>query len=95
MYYLIRETLIPCTGDEVLSGTAPYAAVVTWNEWAEKKSSFNMGSEIDQDLDAPTVPITRALLALDLVICLFSSTASLYENLIKDTAMSCIEAPIT
>ena len=65
MYYLIKETLIPCTGDEVLSGTAPYAAVVTWNEWAEKKSSFNMGPEIDQDLDAPTVPITRAFVNYD------------------------------
>ena len=65
MYYLIRETLVPCTAEEALSGASPFAAVVTWSEWAEKKSSFKMGPDVDLDLDSPAVPITRAIVNFD------------------------------
>ena len=65
MFYLIKETLVPCTAEEALSGTVPFAAVLTRKEWLESRRSFLMGDEIDIDLDIPAVPITRAIVNFD------------------------------
>ena len=65
MYYLIKETIEPCTADEALSGAFPFAAVLTEREWLENKNSFKMGLDIDIGLDTPAVPITRAVVNID------------------------------
>lgn len=65
MFYLIKETLVPCTAEEALSGKVPFAAVLTRKEWLESRRSFLMGDEIDIDLDIPAVPITRAIVNFD------------------------------
>ncbi len=68
MYYRIKETLEPCTAEEALSGSSPYAAVLTWKEWQEQKASFHLGPDTEVELDIPAVPITRAIVNFDSLI---------------------------
>lgn len=65
MYYLIRETLIPCSAEEALSGSDPFAAVLTRSEWLESRSAFEMGEDTNTELARPAVPITRAVVNID------------------------------
>ncbi len=62
MYYLIRETLVPCAAEEILSAT-PYVAVLTAEQWKNAKDSFVMG--IDMDIDLPASEQTRAVVNYD------------------------------
>ena len=56
MYYLIGETLRPCRLEDCLESGAPYAAVLTPEEWTEQRDRFEMG--IDMELsDWAQVPL--------------------------------------
>ena len=61
MYYLIKESLTPCTMREMQSGEAQYAAVLTAAEWQRQRDQFDM--LIDMDMDAPQE--TKAVVNLD------------------------------
>ena len=63
MYYLIRETLEPCTMEALEGADAPYVAVLTREEWRRDRESFSMG--IDMDADLHLSPNTRALVNYD------------------------------
>ncbi len=65
MYYLIKETLVPCTAEDALAGVSPFAAILTRDEWLENKDSFDMGEDLDLDLDKPAGHITRAIVNID------------------------------
>ncbi len=54
-YYLIKETLKESDRSE---GGAQYAALLTSEEWAAERESFNMG--IDIELDLPEASSTKA-----------------------------------
>ena len=62
MYYLIRETLVPCAAKDILSD-APYVAVLTTEQWKSDKESFFMG--IDMDIELPAPEQTRAVVNYD------------------------------
>lgn len=70
MYYLIEETLNKCTDKEILSGKAQYVAVLTPEEWASKKDSFDMG--IDIEFDGSERYTTKAEVNYDSVTGTFS-----------------------
>ena len=53
MYYLIRETLSPCTEEELRTFGEPFAAVLTSAEWNVKRDLFDMGIDLDLDLTSP------------------------------------------
>ena len=50
MYYLIRETLVPCSAEALRTDGAQYAAVLTAEEWSRTRDSFDM--LIDMEMDA-------------------------------------------
>ena len=48
--YKLKETITQCGPEDLLaenSGSCQYVAVLTPEEWAEKRDSFNMGIELD------------------------------------------------
>ena len=51
MYYMIRETLTPCEEQEIRGADAQYAAVLTGEEWQQRRNSFDM--TIDMEMDTP------------------------------------------
>ena len=61
MYYLIKESLTPCTMRELQSGEAQYAAVLTAAEWQQQRDQFDM--LIDMEMGAPQE--TKAVVNLD------------------------------
>ena len=63
MYYLIRETLTPCSEEELFAFREPFAAVLTSAEWNEKRDLFDMG--IDLELDLSSVQETKAVANID------------------------------
>ncbi len=63
MYYLIRETLEICGPEELVSGVAPYVAVLTPEEWRRDRDAFAMG--IDMEGELPRVAQTRAVVNYD------------------------------
>ncbi len=58
MYYHILETLTPVSAEACRAARIPYVAVLTPEEWASDKDSFEMG--IDMDLDIDNLYITKA-----------------------------------
>ena len=62
MYYLIQETLVPCAAEDILSASQ-YVAVLTAEQWKNRKESFVMG--IDMDIDLPAPEQTRAVVNYD------------------------------
>ena len=50
-FYKLKDTITPCTPEDILStGTeksCQYVAVLTPEEWAERRTAFNMGIELD------------------------------------------------
>ena len=61
MYYQIRETLTPCTAEEIRGrkeGDPPYVLVMNTETWKEKRELFDM--IIDMDLDPTDVLETKA-----------------------------------
>ena len=61
-YYFIRESLIPCSREEAVKNP-PYVAVLTVDEYIEAKPVFNMG--IDMDLDLNQIHETKAIVNYD------------------------------
>ncbi|MBQ1391536.1 MAG: magnesium transporter CorA, partial [Firmicutes bacterium] len=49
-YYLLEETIKPCTAEELHSRTdRQYVAVLTTPEWAGERERFDMGIELEPD----------------------------------------------
>ena len=65
MYYLIQDTLKECSAKERSTGNAQYVAVLSPDEWAKEKDSFEMG--IDIDLDILEIHSTKAEVNYDSV----------------------------
>ncbi len=61
MYYLIKETLTPCDARTMRGDGAQYAAVLTSEEWARERDSFDM--LIDMGMEAAKE--TKAVVNLD------------------------------
>ena len=51
MYYLLKEKLEPCALEELDGGKAPYAAVLTGEEWQKHRAAFDMGIELEPDAE--------------------------------------------
>ena len=47
MYYLIKSSLTECSEEEFHNTEYQYVAVITFEEWQKKQSSFDMGIELD------------------------------------------------
>ena len=50
MYYLLKDTIVPCTAQEIAAGDVQYVAVLTPEEWQERRTSFDMGIELEPDI---------------------------------------------
>lgn len=49
-YYLLADTIQPCTENELFGQTdRKYVAVLTTSEWARDRDKFDMGIELDLD----------------------------------------------
>ena len=58
-YYLLTETIQPCSKADIFSNRATqYVAVLTTPEWERERESFDMGIELD--LDTRSVHNTKA-----------------------------------
>lgn len=58
-YYLLAETMQPCTEKEALAHADPrYVAVLTTEEWSRDREHFDMGIELD--IDALDIHNTKA-----------------------------------
>ena len=58
-YYLLAETVQPCSKADILERTdLQYAAILTTPEWERERESFDMGIELD--LDARNIHNTKA-----------------------------------
>ncbi len=66
MYYLIKNTLEPCSLEEVEARKTPFIAVITTEEWKEHRDSFHM--EMDREITLPTVMQTRSIMTHDVLI---------------------------
>ena len=50
-YYLLADTIQPCTGEELLAQKDhKYVAVLTTPEWARERDRFDMGIELEPDV---------------------------------------------
>ena len=50
-YYLLKETVQPCSKAEYLNRKGvQYAAILTTTEWEQERESFDMGIELDLDV---------------------------------------------
>ena len=63
MYYLIRESLTSCEPEDIASGCAQYAAVLTPEEWQQRRESFDM--LIDMDMETAPPRETKAVVNQD------------------------------
>lgn len=58
-YYLLTESIQPCSKADIVSGkAAKYVAVLTTPEWERERESFDMGIELD--LDTRSIHNTKA-----------------------------------
>ena len=58
-YYLLAETIQPCSKEEILDKeTMHYVAILTTSEWERERESFDMGIELD--LDTRNIHNTKA-----------------------------------
>ena len=49
MYYLLKNTLVPCTLEDLGKREAQYAAVLTPEEWQTHRAAFDMGIELEPE----------------------------------------------
>ena len=63
VYYLIRESLTPCEPEDIASGCAQYVAVLTPEEWQQRRESFDM--LIDMDMETAPPHETKAVVNQD------------------------------
>ena len=61
MYYLIRESLIPCKPEEIRQGSEQYVALLSSAEWQLERDRFDM--LIDMEMEAPQE--TKAVVNMD------------------------------
>ena len=61
MYYLIKESLVPCDRKAMQHADAQYVAVLTTEEWQRQRDGFDM--VIDMEMDAPQE--TKAIVNMD------------------------------
>ena len=59
MYYLIRESLTPCSPDEIREGSFQYVALLTAREWEEQRDRFDMMIDMDMELPLETKAIVN------------------------------------
>ena len=52
MYFWIRDTLQPCTREELKSASGQYVALLTTEEWRAQRESFDMGIELEPVAEA-------------------------------------------
>ena len=62
-YYKIEETLRECVKEEIHDGAAPFVAVMSVDEYRNARDSFQMGIDIDIDLN--NVRDTKAIVNYD------------------------------
>ena len=70
MYYLIRESLTPCTPGEISGGEAQYVAVLTTEEWQQSRDSFDMLIDMEMETNLPQE--TKAVVNQDSLTGTFS-----------------------
>ena len=70
MYYLIRDSLIPCVKEDIKSSDSPFVAVLSSAEWKEQAAFFDMG--IDMEMDTARPLETKAVVNLDSLTGSFS-----------------------
>ena len=68
MYYLIKESLVPCSADEFSRSKAQYAAVLTLEEWRQQREHF----DISIDMEIGALQETKAVVNLDSLTGTFS-----------------------
>lgn len=69
MYYQIRENLVTTTLENCLKDKVPYVAILTPEEWADLRERFEMGIDLDMELEAET---TKAEVNFDSITGSFS-----------------------
>ncbi len=69
-FFLIKDMLASCTKEDLSSRTAPYVAVLTFEEWKENNSLFDM--VIDLDLTTSDQRETKAVVNYDSLTGCFS-----------------------
>lgn len=60
MYYLIKDTLESCSMQELHKLQYQYVAVLTPDEWQKERESFDMGIDMEIDLDIDEIHNTKA-----------------------------------
>ena len=70
MYYLIKESLTPCTPGEIAGGGAQYVAVLTTEEWQQRKDCFDMLIDMGMETNPPQE--TKAVVNQDSLTGTFS-----------------------
>ena len=71
MFYLIRESLVPCEADAIRNPDVQFVAVLSSAEWMSRSAEFNMGIDMGMETDCP--PETKAVVNVD------SLTGSFYR----------------
>ena len=51
MYFLIKSSLLPCSLEDCHKDTTPYVAVMTPQEWQAHKAIFEMGIDLEPELN--------------------------------------------
>ena len=54
MYYLIKESLSPCAPKDLTKGGAQYVAVLTTEEWQQRRDCFDMLIDMDMETVPPS-----------------------------------------
>ena len=70
MYYLIKESLTPCAPADIAKGEAQYVAVLTADEWQQRRDSFDM--LIDMEMETSLPQETKAVVNQDSLTGTFS-----------------------
>ena len=63
MYYLIRESLVPCEAGEIKNPDVQFAAVLNSEEWLSRCADFGMG--IDMEMETGNPLETKAVVNID------------------------------
>ncbi len=70
MYYLIEKELVPCEADDLANASAQFVAVITPEEWARQREGFDMGIDMDMEVERPRE--TKAVVNMDSLTGSFS-----------------------
>ena len=72
MYYLIKESLVECSSEDIKNSGCQYVAVVTPAEWQENQELFDLGIDIDMVVDENEIHSTKAEVNYDSLTGTFS-----------------------